>query len=116
MSQTGQPETVGRQAAGSRFLDPATRPWEPTDAPGFLVKPIFKDAATGETTMLMKIEPGAFFPAHAHDQLEEIFVLEGEFYDEAQTYRAGQYCQRAVGAPHTSGSKSGCTVLLIYRN
>ena len=107
--------TIGRQTAGSVFVDPNSRPWEETDAPGFLVKSIFKDAATGETTSLMKIEAGAFFEAHAHDQLEEIFVLEGDFYDDACSYGPGQYCQRAIGASHTAGSKNGCTVLLVYR-
>ena len=66
--------------------------------------------------MLMKIEPGATVPTHAHDQLEEIYVLEGDFYDEEHHYRPGQYLQRAIGAMHTAGSVSGGTVLLIYRN
>jgi anti-sigma factor ChrR (cupin superfamily) len=109
-------DTIGRQTTGSYFVDPARLEWHQTDAPGFLVKPIFMDKVTGESTLLMKIEAGACFPAHSHEHLEEIFVLEGEFYDEERTYGAGCYCQRAAGASHTAGSKSGCTVLLIYRS
>jgi len=106
---------IDRQQSGSRFIDPGTADWQETDAPGFWLKPIFKDSQTGESTALMKIDPGAYTPAHAHDQLEEIYVLNGDFYDENQTYTTGQYCQRAIGAMHTAGSKDGCTVLLIYR-
>lgn len=107
---------IDRQTTGSRCVDPAARDWQKTEAPGFLIKPIFKDAASGETTLLMKIEPGAYTPAHAHDRLEEIFVLDGDFYDEERSYGPGQYCQRAIGAMHTAGSRNGGTVLLIYRD
>jgi anti-sigma factor ChrR (cupin superfamily) len=64
----------------------------------------------------MRVDAGAFAPSHTHDQLEEIMVIEGEFFDEDCTYRAGDYCVRAPGTPHTSGSHDGCTVLLIYRD
>jgi anti-sigma factor ChrR (cupin superfamily) len=107
---------IDRQAEGSLRLDPGSAEWQETDAAGFAVKPLFADARSGESTQLMRIAPGAWFPAHAHTQLEEIFVLEGDFYDDAQSYGPGQYCQRAIGAQHTAGSHGGCTVLLIYRN
>jgi anti-sigma factor ChrR (cupin superfamily) len=116
MDEPAPAHAIARQTVGSRFVDPTAQPWQPTDTPGFLIKPIFKDPTTGETTLLMRIEPGAYFPPHAHDQLEEIFILEGEFADEERTYGPGQYCQRAIGASHTAGSAGGCTVLLIYRN
>ena len=114
MSQA-RPSAIGRQGTGSVRIDPARHPWQETEAAGFLVKPIFADAASGAETMLMRIEPGAFFPSHSHDRLEEIYVVEGDFYDDTCTYGPGQYCQRAVGASHTAGSRQGCIVLLIYR-
>lgn len=106
---------LGRKTAGSHFVDPGAGEWQETDAPGFLVKPIFQDGTTGASTMLMKIAPGAYAPPHAHAQLEEIYVLEGTFADEEHSYGPGQYCLRAVGAMHTAASKDGCVVLLIYR-
>jgi len=109
-------DTIDRLTSGSRLVDPGLREWEATDAPGFLIKPIFRDERTGDSSMLMRIEPGAFFPAHAHGQLEEILVLEGDFYDEEHSYAPGQYCQRAVGASHTAGSRGGCVVFVVYRN
>lgn len=106
---------LDRQYTGTQRVDPAAHDWVVTDLPGFLIKPIYEDQQTGERTMLMKIEPGAFAASHCHDQLEEVFVLEGTFYDDENVYSVGQYCQRAVGAFHTAGSQSGCVVLLIYR-
>lgn len=106
---------MDRQKTGSHRLDVAAQEWTLTDLPGFLIKPIFEDKKTGERTLLMKIEPGAFASAHCHDQLEEIVILEGTFYDDEHVYKPGQYCQRAVGALHTAGSQEGCVVLLIYR-
>ena len=119
----GKPQVVkqnsiptGRIKTGSLMLDLPSVDWEPTGDPGFYVKPIFKDARSGEATLLMKMDPGAHSPNHSHHQLEEIFVLEGDFYDKEHRYTAGQYCQWAVGAEHETRSEKGGVVLLIYRN
>jgi len=106
---------LDRQKVGTHRINLPARDWELTDLHGFLVKPIFEDKRTGERTMLMKILPGAFAESHCHDQLEEVFILEGTFYDDENVYSAGHYCQRAVGAFHTAGSQDGCVVLLVYR-
>ncbi len=105
-----------RPSAGSHLLAPATMEWQPTDTPGFWLKPLLADDASGGTTSLMLIDPGAFAESHFHDQLEEILVLDGPFDDEENSYGPGDYCVRAPGAAHTAGSVDGCTVLLIYRD
>src|SRR4051794_8226286 len=109
-------QAMGRLSAGSTRLDLPSRAWEPTGDAGFYVKHIFQDPETGESTMLMKMDPGAYASTHSHKQLEEIFVVEGDFYDDFDEYLPGQYCQRAIGAPHSAGSRNGGIVLLIYRN
>ena len=106
---------LARPAHGSHHLDATALAWQPTEAPGFWVKPLLADGAGGARTELMRIDPGAYAGAHSHDQLEEIYVLEGEFSDEERTYRPSDYCVRAVGAVHVASSKTGCTVLLVYR-
>ena len=93
---------------------PSTVEWAPTDTPGFWEKPLLVNV-DGGTTTLMRVDPGAHAELHHHDQLEEIFVLEGEFSDQHRTYGPGEYCVRAPGAEHTSHSVDGCTVLLVYR-
>lgn len=107
---------AGRNFQGSLLIDLNSADWQPTSAKGFYIKPIFRDETTGESTLLMKMDPGAHAPNHSHQQLEEILVLEGDFYDREHRYVAGQYCIRAVGAEHETKSENGGVVLLIYRN
>jgi len=65
--------------------------------------------------MLMKVDAGAFAGSHTHPgEFEQIYVLEGSFYDQQGTLRAGDYCCRAPDAAHTSGSQDGAIVLIIY--
>ena len=67
-------------------------------------------------TMLMKLEGGTLAPPHSHDQLEQVLVLEGDFYDEYREYGPGDFIVRAPGAMHTGGSRNGAVVLLVYSN
>jgi anti-sigma factor ChrR (cupin superfamily) len=105
---------MDRPEHGSHPLDPSTLAWAPTDTPGFWQKPLLAEGDGGSTT-LMRIDPGAHADVHHHGQLEEIFVLDGEFSDQDRTYGPGQYCVRAPGAEHTTYSEGGCTVLVVYR-
>jgi quercetin dioxygenase-like cupin family protein len=101
--------------SGSARFSPAAVDWQPSEEAGFWVKPLFEDVARGEKTLLMKVDPGAFSPMHSHPgELEQIYVLEGSFYDQDATIRAGEYCCRAPGAAHEAGSHEGAIVLLIY--
>jgi quercetin dioxygenase-like cupin family protein len=68
----------------------------------------------GEKTLLMKGDAGAFAPLHAHAEFEQIYVLEGSLYDDEKVLKAGDYCCRAAGAPHSAGTRDGVLVLLIY--
>lgn len=106
---------TNRIESGSLRIDIPSIEWT-TVEPGVRMKTIFKDQTTGESTLLMKLDPGSRSPMHSHEQLEEILVLEGSFSDQDNTYTAGQYCIRAVGAEHETWSDTGGTVLLIYRN
>lgn len=90
--------------------------WESSGTTGFSYKPLFEDAQARLKTMLMKVEAGALAVQHNHDQLEQVLVLEGEFYDEYRNYGPGDFIVRAPGAMHTGGSKNGAVVLLIYSN
>ena len=62
----------------------------------------------------MKVDPGAFSPTHAHDDVEQVYVLEGSFYDQDKTYGPGAFIVRAAGALHSAGSDDGALVLLFY--
>jgi anti-sigma factor ChrR (cupin superfamily) len=88
--------------------------WQDCGAEGFSIKPLLEDSAGGLRTWLMKVEPGASSDMHAHDEIEQIYVLEGSFFDQDKTYTVGEYIVRAPGAMHTAGSDTGAVVLLFY--
>lgn len=108
------PDVPGLPATGSILLGAAQIDWQDCGSDGFLIKPLLEDKVAGLRTWLMKVEAGAFSPLHAHDEVEQIYVLEGSFYDQDKTYGPGDYIVRAPGAMHTAGSDKGAVVLLVY--
>lgn len=95
-------------------IDATAAEWQESGADGFLLKALMEDLDAGLRTWLMKVEPGAFSELHAHREVEQIYVLEGTFYDQCKTYHAGEYIVRAPGSMHTAGSDTGAVVLLFY--
>jgi anti-sigma factor ChrR (cupin superfamily) len=83
------------------------------DGPGVWVK-VLVDAPAGYRTILMRVDPGPLGEAHFHDEIEQVYVIEGDFFDEEASYGTGDLVVRASGAVHRTGSKNGCTILLIY--
>ena len=104
---------IGPLAHGSAYRAVTAVEWEASEDSGFRYKPLFE--APGQRTWLMRVEPGAWSPPHAHEgELEQIYVLEGSFYDDDRLMRAGDFCCRAPGAMHSAGSDEGAVVLLVY--
>ena len=40
--------------------------------------------------------------------------LDGDFFDDDASYTAGDFVLRMPGTQHRAGSKTGCTMLIIY--
>ena len=108
------PGGLTRPGAGTSVLQTADVDWTESGAKGFWIKSLFEDERSGQRTWLMKVEAGCEAPPHAHEDFEQIYVLEGRFHDGANTYGPGDFVVRAPGAIHTGGSKDGGLVLLIY--
>lgn len=115
--------TIGRSATSgivapvvqSMYYTSADKDWQPTETEGFWIKPLFEDVERGEKTMLMKVDSGAWSPMHTHPgELEQIYVLQGSFFDQDRTLGPGDFCCRAPDAAHEAGSKTGAIVLLVY--
>jgi quercetin dioxygenase-like cupin family protein len=111
-SNSGRP--IAPPVAGSVYLDADEAAWQPSGVEGFWIRPLFENPSSGEKTWLMKVDPGAFAPSHAHEELEQVYVLQGSFYDQDRVIGAGDFVCRAPGEPHTSGSNEGAVVLLVY--
>ena len=101
-------------ASESLMLKSKEMPWQGCDALGFWVKPLIEDESQGIRTWLMKVDAGAFSEMHGHSEYEQIYVLEGSFYDQEHVYGPGDFIVRAPGALHTAGSEEGAVVLLFY--
>jgi anti-sigma factor ChrR (cupin superfamily) len=99
--------------AGSAVLR-AGGEWRDSGTPGFWVKPLVEDEAAGVRTWLMKSDPGAGSTLHSHDEIEQIYVLEGRFSDGETSYGPGDFIIRAVGAPHMTVGGEGSLSLVIY--
>lgn len=65
-----------------------------------------------EEVMMLRMQPGAAYPAHEHPAGEEIFVVAGSFEDEQATYPKGTWVRYPAGSAHTPSSPSGCTLYL----
>jgi len=122
MSETNRTQprveaTTPIQGAGlaSRYFTGSNADWQPSGSDGFWVKHLYEDTEKGERTMLMKIDPGAVSPPHAHEEFEEVFMLEGSFYDDEHLLVAGDYVCREAGAVHSGGSEEGGVMLVMYR-
>ena len=105
---------TNRVERGSRFIDLNSVAWTEAE-PGVYMKTIYKDDASGESKILMKLDTGTRSAMHSHDQIEEILVLEGSFYDHDGICRAGQFVWRQPGSLHETHSDEGCLLLAVYR-
>jgi anti-sigma factor ChrR (cupin superfamily) len=100
---------------GSLYYSSSMDDWLPTKAEGFWIKPLFEDSERGEKTLLMKVDPGAHVASHTHEgELEQLFVLQGSFFDQDRTLNVGDYCCRAPNAAHSAGSVQGAILMVIY--
>jgi len=87
-------------------------PWEPAAIPGVWSKTLWVDTARKYCTSLVRLDPGAVYPAHRHSDIEEVYMLEGDFLVEGVQMQPGDYCRSEPGSIHgESRTKSG--VLLV---
>jgi anti-sigma factor ChrR (cupin superfamily) len=87
--------------------------WQSGERPGEMIRSLVHDPR-GYRTMLMKIAPGPLGILHAHDEIEQIYVMEGDFFDDDASYGPGDFLLRMPGAMHRAGSKNGCTMMIVY--
>ena len=97
--------------AGSKKIEASG--WVAGERPGELVRPLIDDPA-GYRTMLMQVAPGPLGELHAHDTIEQIYVLEGDFFDDDANYGPGDFVVRMPGTQHRAGSRNGCTMIVVY--
>ena len=96
---------------GSRKI--AAGDWGPGERPGERVRPLVDDPA-GYRTLMLQVASGPLGELHAHDTIEQIYVLDGDFFDDEASYGPGDFVVRMPGTQHRAGSRGGCTMMVVY--
>jgi anti-sigma factor ChrR (cupin superfamily) len=86
--------------------------WRELKIPGVSVKALRRDHDTGGSTALVRLAPGAKFPAHNHPAGEEVFVLEGDVLIGPDRLQAGDYLYTPPDGQHAASSQDGCVFLV----
>jgi anti-sigma factor ChrR (cupin superfamily) len=95
----------------------AELPWTRSPAPRVWRKRLFHAGPpeAGTVTSIVRYDPDASFPSHAHPEGEEILVLEGTFSDERGDFGAGSYMLNPEGFRHAPFSREGCVLFVKLR-
>jgi anti-sigma factor ChrR (cupin superfamily) len=93
-----------------RWIEPE---WEEV-APGIECKKLATDTRRHRVSMLVRLAPGASYPAHTHAGVEELHLLDGELWIDERKLFPGDYNCGAPGAGDKRvWSETGCTCVLV---
>lgn len=101
-------------ATGMTYLSGDADGFTPLTLPGITARTLHRDDDAGYATVLVRMQPGAHYPAHRHGGDEECYVLEGDLQvgDDLQM-RAGDYQMAARNSIHpVQRTAHGCLLLL----
>jgi anti-sigma factor ChrR (cupin superfamily) len=103
---------------GKRLVPPPAPRWSEPDweqvAPGIECKLLATDTERHRVSMLVRLAPGARYPAHIHAGVEELHLLDGELWIDNRKLQPGDYNYGAPGAgDERVWSETGCTCVLI---
>lgn len=98
----------------SRNMQIDALPWKATPTPGVDMKVLLEEPETGLLTALFRWAPGTVLDLHEHVEIEQSYVLEGEFEDDEGVYPAGNFVWRPKGHRHIARSPKGALVLCFF--
>ncbi|HIK45459.1 MAG TPA: cupin domain-containing protein [Leptolyngbyaceae cyanobacterium M65_K2018_010] len=87
--------------------------WQPF-RPGVDIYPLYQAPETQHRVALLRYQPGAEIPRHAHPGFEQILVLSGSQADDHGHCRAGTLTINPPGSHHQVASPEGCIVLICW--
>jgi anti-sigma factor ChrR (cupin superfamily) len=101
------------------MLDLTRIPWRATRHRGIHLHLLRRDEATGDATVLIRMEPGCAYPSHRHRGVEEVFILQGGYADARGTHLAGDYVLNDAGSAHNpvalTDPSEDCVMLAVAR-
>jgi anti-sigma factor ChrR (cupin superfamily) len=74
--------------------------WRETRYKGIFLHTLRRDEQTGDSTVLIRMEPGCGYPAHSHNGPEEVLILQGGYSDQRGKHLAGDYVLNEAGSVH----------------
>jgi len=106
------------EETGKQLVLPSAQPWSEPEwgevAPGIECKLLATDTERHRVSMLVRLAPGASYPAHTHTGAEELHLLDGELWIDQRKLFPGDYNYGAPGAgDERVWSETGCTCLLV---
>jgi anti-sigma factor RsiW len=106
------------EETGEQPVLPSMRQWSEPGweqvAPGIECKLLATDTEWHRVSMLVRLAPGASYPAHTHAGAEELHLLGGELWIDGRKLVPGDYNYGASGAGDERVlSETGCTCVLI---
>jgi anti-sigma factor ChrR (cupin superfamily) len=106
------------EETGKRPILPPALQWSEPEweqvAPGIECKVLAADSERDRVSMLVRLAPGASYPAHTHAGVEELHLLDGELWINERKLVPGDYNYGAPGAEdHRVWSETGCTCVLV---
>jgi anti-sigma factor ChrR (cupin superfamily) len=94
----------------------STIEWRATRHEGVYLHFLRRDEETNDATVLIRMEPGCGYPAHRHNGVEEVLILQGGYRDQAGEHREGDYLVNEAGSAHHPVALCGaedCIMLAI---
>ena len=106
------------EETGSQPVRPPAPLWaEPAwdeVAPGIECKLLSTDSERHRVSMLVRLAPGASYPAHTHAGVEELHLLDGELWIDERRLFPGDYNYGPPGeGDQRVWSETGCTCVLV---
>lgn len=103
---------------GKELVPPPSLRWSEPEweqvALGIECKLLATDGARHRVSMLVRLAPGASYPAHTHAGIEELHLLDGELWIDGRKLVPGDYNYGVSGASDERvWSETGCTCVLI---
>lgn len=106
-------EETGKQPDLPRARQASEPDWEQV-APGIECKLLATDTERQRVSMLVRLTPGASYPAHRHAGVEELHLLYGELWIDGRKLFPGDYYYAGPGsADERVWSETGCTCVLV---
>jgi anti-sigma factor ChrR (cupin superfamily) len=106
------------EETGKQPVLPPPRQWSEPEweqvAPGIECKLLATDTERHRVSMLVRLAPGASYPAHTHAGAEELHLLDGELWIDDRKLVPGDYNYGPPGADDERvWSETGCTCVLV---